>query len=601
MHRSEFTRLDAGVRTTLLALTLLLTAGHARSASAFDPRSTPSLAGDPVSTAFAPIAFASSGGSGGDFDWQIGDDTSATAVTFVLDTTFTVITNVTQTATENVVNGLVQVRDFTIKPNGKLIVQGPNACRILATGTVVINGQLLVRGTSNPGVTSFDTTNIRDPGAPGQAGGGSGGTGNWLITQSTPMGQPGYGAFNAPGGGGGGGETSYSVLGEDARRAAGGGGGAFGADVTYMATSPGPIHACPDQSSIGLDAEPGFGGGPNGNGALHPPGTPAAGGAVGVRPFFDGNPNNDFWGTMITPAGRTILGELSQPWAGAGGGAGGNACDTSSFPTTPFSNTGDEKGAGGGGGGGSITILAQGDIVIGQSTANLGFGVIDASGGTGGGGESTNSNNHVGGGSGGGSGGHVILQSAANIDFTRCTSTTNPPGGIYALGGQGGEGFLAHIDDGAGGALGGFQTPPAFDALPRNAYPSTSLATPCAMRAGVPAGAPPGTVVYTTTNTVGDFDPSHPVVGGGGDGGPGIIQLHVPSLGNILPPAAAGQTFYKIIKPPPVGTSLRNINLPPTGNWGLLLPNLSISSMSSDAEILPPKPSLEMFRVPSRL
>ena len=120
------------------------------------------------------------------------------------------------------------------------------------------------------------------------------------------------------------------------------------------------------------------------------------------------------------------------------------------------------------------------------------------------------------------------------------------------------------------------------------------------MRAGVPAGAPPGTVVYASTNTVGDFDPSHAVVGGGGDGGPGIIQLHVPSLANILPPATAGQSFNKILKPPPVGTSLRNIHLPPPGNWGWLLPNLSVSPQPSAAENTPPAPSLDMFRVPLR-
>src|SRR5262249_18705505 len=154
-----------------------------------------------------------------------------------------------------------------------------------------------------------------------------------------------------------------------------------------------------------------------------------------------------------------------------------------------------------------------------------GSGLIDASGGTGGGGENTNNLNHVGAGSGGGSGGHVILQSGASIDFTTCRTTTNPPGGIYAVGGEGGEGFLTAIGDGAGGAEGGFSKTPSTDALPPNAYPSTSPLTPCRMLAGVPPGAPAQTVVYTATNTLGDSDPMHVVIGGGGDGGPGIIQL----------------------------------------------------------------------------
>src|SRR4030095_10774882 len=92
-------------------------------------------------------------------------------------------------------------------------------------------------------------------------------------------------------------------------------------------------------------------------------------GSKGPRPFFDGDPTNDFWGTMRTSSGQMILGELASPWAGAGGGAGGNAICSNTFPTTPFDPTGDEKGAGGGGGGGSLTVLALGSITFRPSRA----------------------------------------------------------------------------------------------------------------------------------------------------------------------------------------------------------------------------------------
>src|SRR5213078_1203412 len=114
---------------------------------------------------------------------------------------------------------------------------------------------LIIKGTNDPGVQSFDSTNITEPGASGQAGGGKGGAGNWVTTESTPYGGSGYGAYQIPRWGGEGGETGYAPFDENARRGAGGGGGSFGPDVLYTATTPTPVHPCPDQSSIGLDAE----------------------------------------------------------------------------------------------------------------------------------------------------------------------------------------------------------------------------------------------------------------------------------------------------------------------------------------------------------
>src|SRR5262249_42577581 len=65
----------------------------------------------------AAFAFEGTGGPGGNFDWVIGSDTGPPE-TFLLDTTFSVITNVTQSATEAVVNGVVDIRSLTVKANG---------------------------------------------------------------------------------------------------------------------------------------------------------------------------------------------------------------------------------------------------------------------------------------------------------------------------------------------------------------------------------------------------------------------------------------------------------------------------------------------------
>src|SRR5262249_15826062 len=160
------------------------------------------------------------------------------------------------------------------------------------------------------------------------------------------------------------------------------------------------------------------------------------------------------------------------PWAGEGGGAGGNAIVSNSFPTTPFDPAGDEKGAGGGGGGGSLTILSLGPITFGAR------GRIIASGRAGGGGANSFAGGSTpsGGGAGGGSGGHVILQTASQIDLRNTVSNTNggnPAGGIYALGGNGGAG-----KNNVGGAQpGGFPAAPTTDALPPNSYPNSSA--PC--------------------------------------------------------------------------------------------------------------------------
>ncbi|HVS18326.1 MAG TPA: hypothetical protein VMT18_06985, partial [Planctomycetota bacterium] len=257
------------------------------------------------------------------------------------------------------------------------------------------------------------------------------------------------------------------------------------------------------------------------------------GGRAGAQPFFDGDPSNDFYGVAVVANGDLIVGELQTPWAGAGGGGGGDASFVpggGQFPPVPFKPTGDEKGGPGGGGGGSLTVLAAGDIVFGPN------GLILARGGSGGGGENTSFVNRVGGAGGGGSGGHVILQTLGVIDMrhsvgpsTSASSLGTMLGGILATGGQGGAGSG---DQGGAilGSNGKVDTLPQQDACPPtlsgNAYPGSG---PNACKGHVD--------------------------GAGGDGSPGIVQMHTrtgldPVAPSILLPPGVG--IGSLVVPTPV-------------------------------------------------
>jgi len=515
--------------------------------------------------------FAGTGGPpDGQFDYEIGSSVvGSQPENPIIDTTFTLITDSTQSRTEAVVDGIVDVRNFIINQGSSLTVLGPNTLKIYASGTVRLEGSLIVRGTNNKGVATLNTTCTPETGADGNAGGGKGGTASYLTTQSTPKGEDGYGAFDQPGLGGGGGHTSFKNISDELRRPGGGGGGRLGFDQLEVPTTarPGP---CPDQTVVGLDAEPGFPGTPNSNDAILGAGVKPIGGPRGPRPFGDDNSANDFYGLMVLNAtGVVVQGELIQPWAGSGGGAGGNSCATASFPTTPFSCSGDEKGCGGGGGGGSVMILSLGDIIFGTK------GKIDAGGGAGGGGENSLSGGitRIGGGSGGGSGGHIILQSASQVDLSNCVQANGA--GLFARGGQGGSGKNDH---GGAHAPGTGPYLANMDALPPNSYPSTSTAAPCRINNPTVTG----TFTYTFSNTVGnnidnDNDPLNVVTGCGGDGGPGIIQIHVQRLSNNpansdlkIPSNTTLNPLRVIISPTPTGATPTNIQTP--GSWDQMLP-----------------------------
>ncbi len=505
----------------------------------------------------ARFSFTGTGGPNGAFDWYI-----AAGQDVIFNTTNTTITggvlsiaydpnfpnnpsslptaSFLPTGSLTVVGGIVDVRNFYIEEGGTLKIEGPNPFVLLASGDVWIRGQVIASGNSNLGVNTLNTTNIPEPGAPGHAGGGRGGTGSPLTTASTPRGGNGFGAFNVADAGGQGGETGWSANATiERRRGAGGGGGRLGPDVNWLGPGnpPAPGGAF-EQRRIGYDAEPGFDRGSlptdvADNGAIT--GDPGPfGGAVGRAPFIDPDSSNDFFGVQFNDdTGAITIGELTRPWAGAGGGAGGDASFVpgGSFPG-PWVASGDEKGSGGAGGGGSVHILALGSILFGQNGRML------VRGGVGGGGENTSFLNRVGGGSGGGSGGHVVLQCAGKVDFRakpavdlNDPSTTQPNSAannwaINALGGQGGAG--------KGDLGGGIQSP-------------TGQRETAATNDGCPTNYP----------TSGSNACRSLVQGAGGDGGPGIIQLHtsngeVGSLSSNDVLVANGVSLDRLCAPPPL-------------------------------------------------
>ena len=326
--------------------------------------------------------------------------------------------------------GPVVVDRLIIESGGELHVVGGLHFALTATRSVHIAGTLDLSGQDNHGVLTINTTNIPEPGARGGPGGGPGGTGSPHFDQSSPRGGMGRGwdSFNEFLDGGTGGESGYSATGENFRRAAGGGGGAFGPDRPSEMVG----------SLRGLVASPGFEGGPPPGLGAESQSTTAQGGHAGENVFHDGDPDNDFWGRKRARTG-VVRGELRYPRAGSGGGAGGDAVDSDSFPLIPFLPTGDEKGAGGGGGGGFGSIRTH-RFVLAEG------GQILANGGAGGGGENSQFFNRVGGGSGGGSGGMLVMH-ARLFDLRGAAANS-----IQAVGGRGGLGRDNVFDTtGAGG------------------------------------------------------------------------------------------------------------------------------------------------------
>ena len=135
----------------------------------------------------ASFDFDGTGGPGGDFDWYI-----RTGETIFLNTSGDQIVggpNGEPFFTQPVFNGVVDVNDLVVEAGGRLVIQGPNTCTILATGCVTIRGEVSLDGGDNAGVGTLNTTNQPEEGArrarPAVA---PVGAASFLTSQSTPQG-----------------------------------------------------------------------------------------------------------------------------------------------------------------------------------------------------------------------------------------------------------------------------------------------------------------------------------------------------------------------------------------------------------------------------
>ena len=442
-------------------------------------------------------------------------------------------------------DGVLEIDDFFIDDTAYLRGYGDNPLIIYATGEAEIKGILDVSGDHaiTPPTITFPT--IPELGASGQCGGGDGGDASQETASETLRAGRGSGAFSL-GLGGGGGEASLNWQSDDhsprfeAEIAGGGAGGTFAmttnSSVTWSqwdgASNPegfddsGPDlridrHTVFDDGTGAIDmaavaawfsgGEDGLRGNswrdantneppPAGQGPLGQYGgygmedmerdedvndrndlDPAwtANGPLSADPepqFGYGHPtqgadpgftnssvfvktsstNDDFWGKRyngfdIPPS--LLVGELATPWAGVGGGGSGDSSvvirmdlDLDSFldplsdffPDTQFPNgtTVDYyKGAAGGGGGGQLQLMTIGPIILGPNAK------IMANGGSGAGGESNWALTTQVSGSGGGSGGHIIINSASGLDISAIDlgatpETAVPLDLIQAIGGR---------------------------------------------------------------------------------------------------------------------------------------------------------------------
>ena len=468
------------------------------------------------------FAFDGTGGPHGEFDLKIRSGTEV-----VFDTTSTLFIGGPEFSpqyTQLAVNGRLDVRNFLIEEGAIFRCQGPNPAQIMASGTITVRGLLSVDGSSAAPVFTLDTPFQPEAGASGQCGGGDGGTGSYLTNQVTPRGQTGYGAFQVANLGGEGGEAGWHPSTSGAgtsRRSGGGGGGRLGHDAIAYGDDGTTI--CPNEWVYGLNAESGFFGALSATSSQGP--HRPYGGHIGPSPFSDfAGTADDFLGTkranFDTAQEMLVIGELPIPWAGAGGGAGGDATRADSYPPSELINNDQDKGAGGGGGAGALTIMALGDIII------EGDGSITAIGGHGSGGENTGGVNRIGGGSGGGSGGHLIIQTGSTLDLSGAfmggqSGVTKLEMLFHTINARGGEG-------GAGASnTGGADNNEEPNRLQDAKHPGTDNTSNPQDNPWIPLL--PATCDLYNTAVLGAGH-KYVVLCAGGDGGPGLVQLHVGNL-----------------------------------------------------------------------
>jgi len=340
---------------------------------------------DPAAAFRDPVAEVEDGMLAATFDFEGADtvfDYKPTSKLVILNT------NATQIQPSNgppfpVIGGVFSFHDIEIREGVLVQGVGSNPLVFLATGKVVIDGELNVDGSTGVPSVTVCSAWVPSSGGSGVCGGGNGGRGSPNTGRSSPTGEDGFGPLQRTGGGGRGG-----VIACGSRNLRGGGGGGGGG-----ATRGDPRFY--GQTSAIIE---GFGGAGN-----------SPGGAPGVRVVTNLDDSDDFWGRQVDDAGRVIIGELAAPTGGSGGGGGGDVTGAASCNDAAQS-TCDRKGGGGGGGAGVIVIKALGPIIVGPN------GRVSASGGDGAGGEALGGCSN-GGGGGGGSGGMVVLMSATRIEL----------------------------------------------------------------------------------------------------------------------------------------------------------------------------------------
>jgi hypothetical protein len=423
--------------------------------------------------------------------------------------------NGANTFNQVVTGGRIYCRNLVLNPGSILRFEGPNPARIFATGFVDLRGTIQGLGFDAQDQSSLQSaTSIA--GASGNLGGGDGGVASPsnVITQPDIKGGDGFGPNDLSNFGGDGGESGYGTVSDVNRRVGGGGGGVTN---SQLIVAPAQFHQGQNHSPIVNQGSPQAV--PPLTLAYASPGnegtvivndnpttgarscvtniSPPLGGPIGDSLFLDTTPTNNFFGVRQQNPTTLIMGELSAPTAGSGGGAGGDSIRHVNFPAG-FTQTNNMRGASGAGGGGLIEIKCLGVFSV------IGNGRVTVAGGTGARGEQRPSDPRgVAGGSGGGSGGMIIVESATRYDFTQAAVNPSAPTTqiapiFQAEGGLGGPGA-----NGNGNAYGSF---------------ASGLA-------------------------------------GGGNGGHGIVQIHLSStlIGDdiLLRPAPFVQNINQVARPNP--------------------------------------------------
>ncbi|MEZ5978436.1 MAG: hypothetical protein R3F34_09480 [Planctomycetota bacterium] len=369
----------------------------------------------------ASAGFAGTGGPTGAFDIHV-----KPGQTLDIDTDGGIVvggpfgaTNLTQ----EVVNGVVEVRNLVIDLGGVLRAHGDHPLVVRATEQIRIYGRIDVSG-SDAKHNSTGTPDLASLAGVGGPGGGRGGIPEPTATGAAARGGSGHAPALMPSGNGGeGGEAAYGPMSISWMMGGGGGGGCLALGAAGVAV---PFPDASTGHPLVYGAEDGqFG---------------PSGGHRGPSPFADGNLANDFCGYRIDPAtGQLVAGELSTTLGGCGGGAGGDAVISASFPS-PTAPTGEYRGGAGGGGGGALVLSARDDIVFGANAR------VFANGGDGARGQAFTANLNLGGGGGGGSGGWVVLEAGDKLDLRLLGYEA-----IEAIGGIGGPGGGDDPAIGAGG------------------------------------------------------------------------------------------------------------------------------------------------------